>query len=332
MNAGPVTGQPGELTLAEAIGRFISHKRALNRRFLTEEAHLKPFTRHAAEHGVHALSDVTTELVHGFVLSRQRRRPRSYNHLIGLLRRLFTFLQQQELISRTPLQLLPRRVTAQRPPFIFSRGDAERLLRVAAALPNNNRAPRRGATYATIYALLYGLGLRVSEAAGLTIGDVDIRRDLLIVRNGKFGKDRLLPFGPRMSERLAAFMLLRADDPGGRKPHAPLFTFTHGQPMHPGTISQTFRLLLPELDLAVPDGVARPTAHCLRHSFAVATLLRWYRSGINPNDRLIHLSTYLGHSDISSTSIYLTITDQLLNAAAHRFASYAAPHARASAP
>ena len=267
--------RPGSgVTLREAIDRFISHKRALNRRFLTEEQHLRLFARVLAERGVTELHDVTTEVVHAFVLERPRHRPRSFNHLVGLLRRLFTFLQQQELLTASPLTLQTRRATHNRIPFIFDREDAAMLLRVAAALPDNNRALRRGATYATIYALLYGLGLRVGEAAGLVIGDVDLHRDLLHVRNGKFGKARLLPFGPRLSARLAAFIALRAEQPSGQRPDAPLFSFSRGQAMHPGTITQSFRLLLPSLGLQIDDCGRHPTAHCLRHSFAVGTRLR----------------------------------------------------------
>jgi len=112
--------RPGSgVTLREAIDRFISHKRALNRRFLTEEQHLRLFARVLAERGVTDLHDVTTEVVHAFVLERPRHRPRSFNHLIGLLRRLFAFLQRQDLMMVSPLTLRPRRVTHNRIPFIF---------------------------------------------------------------------------------------------------------------------------------------------------------------------------------------------------------------------
>ena len=63
--------------------------------------------------------------------------------------------------------------------------------------------------------------------------------------------------------------------------------------------------------------------HDLRHAFAVGTLLRWYRQGIDPNRRLIHLSTFLGHVDPNSTAVYLTITDELLTEADRRFRAFA---------
>jgi len=301
------------LAVDVAIERFITHKRALNRRYAAEERVLRLFARVLSEREVFTLDDVTTDVVHAFVLER-----------------FFAFLQQQELMATSPLRLRRRRVTEQRIPFIFDRDDARRLLQVAAALPDTNRARRRGPTYVTIFALMYGLGLRVSEAAKLTIGDVDLQRDLLIVRDSKFMKSRLLPFGPRLRARLATFIDQSTECAAGRDAQAPLFTFSRRRPIYAGTISDVFHELLPHLHLTVADGVASPSTHSLRHSFAVGTLLRWYRAGINPSDRLLHLSTFMGHNDITSTSTYLTITDQLLNAATERFTHYAATHATAT--
>jgi integrase len=56
-----------------------------------------------------------------------------------------------------------------------------------------------------------------------------------------------------------------------------------------------------------------------RHSFAVGTLVRWYREGVDPSTRLLHLSTFLGHADPASTAVYLTITPELLAQASRRF-------------
>jgi integrase len=78
-----------------------------------------------------------------------------------------------------------------------------------------------------------------------------------------------------------------------------------------------------ELGIKAPPGVASPHLHCLRHSFAVATLLRWYREGIDPAERLLYLSAFLGHVNPTSTAVYLTITDELLQTASKRFEQFA---------
>jgi integrase len=89
----------------------------------------------------------------------------------------------------------------------------------------------------------------------------------------------------------------------------------------------------------VPIGIIRKSALCRlcrtrhkRHSFAVGTLLRWYRTGLDPAARLLALSTFLGHVDPASTAVYLTITQDLLQEANRRFEAYARPALEEPAP
>jgi integrase len=227
------------------------------------------------------------------------------------------------MLPRSPLAARPRRATNQRIPYLFDASQARRLLELAGSLPDRPKAPLRGPTYRTIFALLYGLGLRVGEVSRLQRADVDLERNVLVIRGTKFGKSRLVPFGPRMAAWPREYLELR-----GRAitaPETPLFSFTRRGAVHPGTISQTFHKLVPRLGLVVPAGVAPPRAHGLRHAFAVGTLLRWYRAGVNPAGRLFHLATFLGHVNPNSTAVYLTITPELLQEASRRFERLAAP-------
>lgn len=172
-----------------------------------------------------------------------------------------------------------------------------------------------------IFALLYGLGLRVGEAVRLQLGDVDFQRDTLFVRETKFSKSRLVPLGPRLATRLRDY--IEKHHGGTSASDRPLFSFTKRGCICPETVSQTFHALVPKLGLVLPPGVSSPRLHDLRHAFAVGTLLRWYRQGIDPNCRLIHLSTFLGHVDPNSTAVYLTITEELLREADRRFRAFA---------
>ena len=239
--------------------------------------------------------------------------------------RLFDWMVSRELMPRSPLQSASRRVTHVRIPFLFDRASARRLLDVARGLPDTSMAPLRGPTYFTIFALLYGLGLRIGEVAALRVGDVDVERQLLVIRQTKFSKSRLVPFGPRLASVLDAQLARRAEQMGTLTVEMPVFSFRRGRPVSAGTISQTFHHLVPQLDLDIPEGMTPPRLHDLRHSFAVGTLLRWYRSGIDPGARLLHLSTFLGHVDPVSTAVYLTITRPLLDEGSRRFETWAAP-------
>jgi integrase len=79
------------------------------------------------------------------------------------------------------------------------------------------------------------------------------------------------------------------------------------------------------LELKPLRGKTGPRVHDLRHSMVVNRILEWYRTGINPQDRLPFLATYLGHRDINSTLVYITVTQDLLHHANERFRAVGAP-------
>ena len=311
-------------SLAIAIADFLAHKRALGRKYQTEEATLRLLLAFADEHEVGDLRGLTPCLLEEFVASRPRQRARSFNHLVGVLGCFLDWAVTQERLDVSLWRGTRRRDTDARLPFLFDVAQARRLLQAAAALPDNSRATGRGRTYYAIFVLCYGLGLRAGEACGLRVDDIDIDRQLLVVRGGKFGKSRLVPYGPCIGKLLAGQVERRRVE-GAAEHDAPLFTFDGRRSVNPGTASQTFHRLVVELGFPVPDGVTAAHLHSLRHSFAVGCLLRWYREGLDPSTRLYRLSTFMGHVDPTSTAVYLTITPQLFAEANRRFEAFAQP-------
>jgi integrase len=281
-------------SLAAVVCRFLTHRRALGRKYHSEERELRLLVRFAEEWRISRLDQFTPALLEEFLASRPRSRPRSFNHLLGVC--LMEWAVAQELLAVSPLRTGRRRVTSARVPFLFDAAQARRLLGAAAALPDNSRALQRGPTYRTTFALCYGLGLRVGEACRLHLGDIDADRDLLVVVGGKFGKSRLVPHGPRIA-RLVADQVERRLADGASDVEAPLFSFDGHRCAHPCTTSQVFHRLIAALELPIPDGVSPPRLHDLRHSFAVGCVLRWYREGLDPASRLHQLSTFMGHVD-----------------------------------
>jgi integrase len=310
--------------LATVVADFVAHKRALGRKYRTEEATLRLLLAFCDQHEVENLRQLTPSRVEDFFASRPRERARSFNNLVGTLSCFLDWAVTQQRLDASPLRRIRRRETDRRLPFIFDDAHARQLLKAAAALPDNPRATGRSPTYHTIFALCYGLGLRAGEACGLLLDDVDVDRQLLVVRGGKFGKSRLVPHGPRIGELLTR-QLERRRAQGAQEPDAPLFTFDGRRTVHPGTASLTFRSLVAALAFPVPEGVGTPHLHCLRHSFAVGCLLRWYREGLDPATRLFQLSTFMGHVDPASTAVYLTVTPRLLTEANRRFEAFAQP-------
>jgi site-specific recombinase XerD len=319
--------------LGPDIDQFLAHKRSLWRRYDVEKKTLALLDAYLVNNHVGGLHELTPARVDQFLLSRPRSRPRSYNHLRCTLGRLFSYLVDHGKLAETPLRSPPRRARYQRTPFIFDTTTAKRLLALAETLLSKGGTTERGSTYLALFAVLYGLGLRVGEACRLCIKDVDLERRLLLIRETKFYKSRLVPFGPKLEallvrylrQRLAALAGAPADD-------QPLFCLRGGRPINPGTVSQTFHALVPRLHLQIPPGLSPPRLHDLRHSFAVGTLTRWYRLGLDPQVRLLALSTFMGHVDVNSTAVYLTTTPELLEHASRRFRAFAAATLREGLP
>ena len=191
--------------LASGIDAFVAHKRALGCRFDTEEKVFVLLDRYLLEQRITELDQLTPEVLDGFLASRPRA-PRSYNVLLATVRRLFDWLVLHEHIEISPLRAEPKRIGQSLRPFLFDKVQARSLLDAAARLPDTSWIPMRGETYATMFALLYALGLRVGEVTRLRGEDVDFEHKLLVIRQTKFSKSRLVPFGPRAEERLRRFV------------------------------------------------------------------------------------------------------------------------------
>jgi integrase/recombinase XerD len=166
----------------------------------------------------------------------------------------------------------------------------------------------------------YGAGLRLYEAINLTCADVDLDRSLLMIRNTKFGKTRLVPMGPQLSQALVLYDRSR---PRKRPAEAPFFATVKGVPVKKRTLDGNFRGACDRAGIRRTDTNAQPRIHDLRHTFAVHRLISWYQQGADVQRLLHHLSVYLGHVHLRNTQVYLSMTPELLREASQRFERYA---------
>ena len=130
--------------IAPHIVAFVRHKRSLNRRYDVEDKALRLFDRYLVEAGVRTLSEINTSVLDAFFLSRPRNRPRSFNHLIGVVGRLFEWMVEHDIIDRSPVTMRPRRRGQARPPCILGLEHGQRLVDMAQLLPDRSKAPLRG--------------------------------------------------------------------------------------------------------------------------------------------------------------------------------------------
>jgi integrase len=238
-------------------------------------------------------------------------------------------LYQSHFDSRTCIvhrMFLPRR---NRPmPHIYTRDEVRRIM-AAAPAAGRSPDPLRPVVFATLVGFLYATGLRVGEAVKLNLADVDLSRRLLLIRQTKFGKTRYVPLAPCTTKQLAAYVAKRHAAGFSQEPTAPFFPSSLGGRYHLPSFTTVFLQVLRQLGLRGQPGQRGPRIHDLRHSFAVSRLMAWHKSGDNLFAKLPLLSTYLGHSTVTGTEIYLHATAELMESVGQRFHEhFAVPSAR----
>lgn len=199
----------------------------------------------------------------------------------------------------------------RRVPHLFSDEEVAAVVRaVRASTPFAFRAE----TLASLIVLLAVTGMRVGEALRLDCCDVDWDQAVIRVRGTKFGKGRDVVVSVSTVDALAAY---RSRRDRRRPATAALFVSLAGTRVIYSNFAHTFHQAVLAAGVGA-EGLAQPRAHDLRHSFAVRTLLGWYRAGLDVEARLPRLSTYLGHREPRYTYHYLTATPELLGHAAAR--------------
>jgi integrase len=226
-----------------------------------------------------------------------------------------------ESVEVPPKGLVPRS-RDRSAPYLCSGADIGALLVQARRL----RTPLRIATIQTLICLLAVTGMRVGEVIALDDTDLDTATGVLIVRHAKGHKQRLIPLHPTTLIALSTYRDARDQALPERRCPALLVSTVGTRLLYPN-VATTFVTLVRRAGLAPKAGSRSPSAHSLRHSFAVATLLDWYRDGGDVAARLPLLSTYLGHVDPADTYWYLHASPELLGEAAHRLEA-----AQSSAP
>lgn len=297
-------------TLAEHVENYLTIRRSLGFKLVSEGKLLADFVACAEAAGQ---PTITTE----FAL-RWTRRPvgGSANYLSRRLRTVRTFaryLHAFDPACEVPsIELLPAK--KYRPaPYVYRDEEITALMVAASTL----RQPLRAATFRTLIGLLACTGLRIGEATRLDRTDLDLANSVVTVRDSKFGKSREVLLHPSAVEALIDYAELR--DRLCPNPTAPSFLITTvGTRFARSTIYHSFRIVLERAGITHPIPGRHVRIHDLRHSFAVKTLLGWYRDGGDVASRMPLLSTYLGHVDPAATYWYLSAVPELLALAAER--------------
>jgi integrase/recombinase XerD len=300
--------------LGPAMNQLLVIRRSLGYSDRTLPSYFASFDRYLVAH-VGVGTWLTRATAEAWVASDPNLAPASRSYRLSTLRILARYLIQQHPETYVPGPAPG--LTSRFRPHIYTPAEIQSLLKEASLLkPMDSLRPR---TFVTLIGLLYCTGLRVSEALGLRLADVDVNEGLLIVRNAKFHKTRAVPLQSNAKEAVAAYVDARRQYRHRTDSDAPFLVNEWHRPCSYGTVVATFLAISRRVGIRGAPCQRGPRLHDLRHTFAVHRLLSWYRDGGDVQARLPLLSTYMGHVCLVSTQVYLNITSELLHEAAQRF-------------
>jgi integrase/recombinase XerD len=308
------------MKLTEVIAQYGALKKAMGEHFDSAESVLHTFCRQLAPDI--DIEDIHADRVAAF-LAGTGPVTRYWHRKHGVLRGLYTYAISRGIVAASPLPPMVPKLPPRFVPHVYTHDELRRLVRATPSYRQHYRKLEPH-TLRTIILLLYGAGLRVSEAVALPLGDVDLPNALLTVRNTKFHKTRLVPLGADLQQVMTQYLAKRQAAGHSQRPGTPFFVLRRGTPVSVQIVEQNFRCLCEYAGVRRSDGARyQPRLHDLRHSFAVHRLTSWYRQGADVQMLLPYLSTYLGHVNLAATQVYLTMTPELLQEASRRFQQYA---------
>ncbi|WP_340122204.1 tyrosine-type recombinase/integrase [Methylobacter svalbardensis] len=276
--------------------------------------------------GLNSQEPLTVEMMADWARQDQGNsgKPSTWARRLKNLRSFCRYLQQFEPRTEVPDDSIFGRIGQRLAPHIYSEQEIIDLL--AAARNLGSFIPGlRGATYETLFGLIASTGLRVSEALHLLDTDVDLKWGMLTIRQTKFAKSRQVPMHPSTVDVLQQYRSQRnlhievSDE-------TPFFVGTRGRHLgHALDSRQVHRVFIGLRDQLgwINRGAHNgPRIHDLRHTFIVRRVLLWQAQGLDVDQKMLALSTYVGHAMVTNTYWYLTGIPQLMAVAAEKFESF----------
>ncbi len=293
-------------TILSGIREYLALRRGLGFKLQQEGLWLEQFASFLEQR---RSSRVTTKLALEWATLPHQTQPAYLTHRLSVVRGFAHYHAARDPRTEVPpLGLLPHRYR-RKPPYIYTDDEIARLLGAAEKLPSKTGV--RSRTYVTLLGLLVVTGMRISEAVGLDRDDVDLAAGVLTVRRTKFGKSRLIPVHATTRRALEQYAVSR-DQIQPTPTTMSFFIGDHGGRLTVNVAEITFVKLSRQVGLRSPSDRRGPRLHDLRHRLAVRVLLAWYRAGVDVEQRLPQLSTYLGHAHVTDTYWYLSAAPELM--------------------
>lgn len=297
--------------MAPHISGFIGLKRSLGYKYKEEERTLYTFDRFILAQG-HTDPGLTKEISDKWAERRHNEAKLTIYGKVKVVKQFAEYLRDQGIKTYVPQ--LPKYPGSTFIPYIYSHEEINAIFRACDSLRMKCRnADSCVLIMPCLLRLLYGTGIRISEALSLKNKDVNISGKCLTLRDTKNGKERLVPMSASLTSVCIEYLEHRDKIPvsGLNRENGPFFVSLNGGVCKPGAVYSWFRKVLMLADIPFTGNRKGPRIHDIRHSFACHSFLKLSDEGMDLYCSWPYLSTYLGHQSLESTEQYIRLTSQM---------------------
>jgi integrase/recombinase XerD len=290
--------------LSDMLASFLKEKRITGYKYTDQEKWLIRFDGYYDRNGYTGIR-ITKSMVDDFIYSSLEQ-PSTHYQKERLLRDFALFLIKHGHREVYVAQVKSAPVKkCSHIPYIFTKEEMKHFFTAVDAWKDSFYTNRH-LVDPVLFRLLYGTGMRISEALNLMVKDFDGINGVLSIYQAKNYKDRLIPVAPGLANRISEFI-----NAFHRYSENTAFLFQSPRKgkMDKSTVYRHFRQYLQCANIAHTD--AGPRIHDFRHSYAVKCLKKWVLAGEELTNLLPYLAAYMGHSDFRGTQYYLRLTADL---------------------
>jgi len=282
---------------------FISEKRSLGCHYKEEERLSYTFDQLSLK--FNCSEGLTSELVDAFTEYQPNWQMTTQKRRISFIQNFGEYLLRHDISAFRPGYTAMRNMQAEFKPYIFSHTEIDQLLARADCIHPNSRNSH--IFYPVLFRVLYGTGIRISEALTLTMEDVNLEKQTLRIVNPKNHKDRLLPISDSIAEYCKWYQ--RNIHPIYHNKDLFFMSNRANGKYSRNNVQVFFSRMIS--DIGIPTLGYKgggPHLHCLRHTFCVHSLEKMIRDSIPHGVALQLLCSYMGHQSLSATGRYLQLT------------------------
>ena len=293
--------------LLQFVGDFIKMRRNLGYKSKSMESSLKAFDAFAYREGLKEVT-VPEELARKWCGRRNGEATDTWSHRTNFLRQFSIYLSNMGHEAYIPVRP-PAKHDSTFTPYIYSAEEIKKIFAAADRLVMHDRhANTMLMGVPLLVRMLYATGIRIGEAVRLDMGDVDLEKNCLTVRETKNGKDRMVPFSESLAEGCLQYLKYRNRLPDNCNR---FFVKSNGCGCRSGGYSYWWNKILCSAGIQHRGKMPGPRMHDLRHTFSVRSMHGMAVDGKDIYYSLPILSTYIGHRSIAATDRYVRMTSEV---------------------